>query len=163
VESNVIPRRHALTRSAFSTPIPRRPTTYDPYLPKVVERPQRPLSEHIPKSHEPIVRFQEPEADTMSEDGKSVANSEGSGTTAGGQSRRKRSIRNNTTFHIAHPAPTLTQRQRVLQIRPKLLLQLQKSSTGSKPKPFIDVLPSTVVVPRLFKKFPRMFKGKGEL
>jgi len=99
----------------------------------------------------------------MSEDGKSVANSEGSGTTVGGQSRRRRSIRNNTTFHIAHPAPTLTQKQRLLQIRPKLILQLQKSTTGSKPKPFIDVLPSTVVVPRLFKKFPRMFKGKGEL
>jgi hypothetical protein len=29
--------------------------------------------------------------------------------------------------------------------------------------PAIDVLPSTVVVPRLANKFPRMFRGKGEL
>jgi hypothetical protein len=99
----------------------------------------------------------------MSEDGRSVANSEGSGTTVGGKSRRRRSLRPSTAFHLAHPAPTLTQRQRLLQIRPKLLFQLQKLSADSRPKPAIDVLPSTVVVPRLVKKFPRIFKGKGEL
>lgn len=29
--------------------------------------------------------------------------------------------------------------------------------------PEIDVLPSTVVAPRLAKRFPRMFRGKGAL
>jgi hypothetical protein len=29
--------------------------------------------------------------------------------------------------------------------------------------PAVDVLPSTVVVPRLAKKFPRILRGKGEL
>lgn len=99
----------------------------------------------------------------MSEDAKSMANSEGSITTAGGGRRRRRSTRTSTTFHLAHPAPTLTQKQRLLQIRPKLLLQLQQISTDARPKPALDVLPSTVVVPRLYKKFPRMFRGKGEL
>ncbi len=99
----------------------------------------------------------------MSEDGRSVANSEGSGTTVGGTRRRRRSTRTSTTFCIAHPAPTLTQKQRLVQIRPKLLLQLQRLSPDSRHKPAVDVLPSTVVVPRLQKRFPRMFRGKGEL
>ncbi|KAG0648639.1 hypothetical protein D0Z07_4685 [Hyphodiscus hymeniophilus] len=99
----------------------------------------------------------------MSEDGTSVANSDGSETTAGGSRRRRRSIRTSTAFHLAHPAPTLTQKQRLLQIRPRLLLQLQRLSTESRPKPAIDVLPSTVVVPRLMKRFPRMFRGKSAL
>jgi hypothetical protein len=99
----------------------------------------------------------------MSEDGRSIANSDGSGTTVGGSKRRRRSIRTSSAFHLAHPAPTLTQKQRLLHIRPKLLLQLQHLSADSRPKPAIDVLPSTVVVPRLVKKFPRIFRGKGEL
>jgi hypothetical protein len=99
----------------------------------------------------------------MSEDGRSVANSEGSEATAGGSKRRRQSTRISTAFRLAHPAPTLTQKQRLLQIRPRLLLQLQRLSTGSRPKPAIDVLPSTVVVPRFVKKFPRMFRGKAEL
>lgn len=170
-EPNSIPRRHtrqSLTRSAFSTPIPRRATTYEPYTSKVAQRvlhPQRPVSAYLPRAHEPTVRFHEPESDRMSEDcSRSVANSEGSeATTTGGKSRRRRSLRPSTAFHLAHPAPTLTQKQRLLQIRPRLLFQLQMLSADSRPRPAIDVLPSTVVVPRLVKKFPRMFKGKGQL
>ncbi|TVY92754.1 hypothetical protein LAWI1_G002432 [Lachnellula willkommii] len=170
-EHNSIPRRHtrqSITRSAFSTPIPQRATIYEPHPSKVAQRPphpQRPVSAYIPKAHEPIVRFQEPESDRMSEDcSRSVANSEISETTTtGGKSRRRRSLRPSTAFHLAHPAPTLTQKQRLLLIRPKLLFQLQMLSADSRPRPAIDVLPSTVVVPRLVKKFPRMFKGKRQL
>ncbi|TVY46282.1 hypothetical protein LOCC1_G003811 [Lachnellula occidentalis] len=167
-EHNSIPRHatQSLMRSTFSPPLPRRATTYEPYTPKVAQlpaHPPRPVSAYIPRAHEPVVRFQEPETDRMSEDcSRSVANSEGSETT-GGKSRRRRSLRPSTAFHLAHPAPTLTQKQRLLQIRPKLLFQLQMLSAGSRPRPAIDVLPSTVVVPRLVKKFPRMFKGKGQL
>lgn len=156
---NSLPRRSPLTRSPFSTPLPRRASTYDKPNP-ILQRPAgpaRPVSEYIPRLSEPVVRFQEPEADTMSEDGRSVTTSEGS------QRRRRRSTRTSTAFHLAHPAPTLTQKQRLLQIRPKLLLQLQRLSTESRPKPAVDVLPSTVVVPRFVKKFPRMFRGKAEL
>lgn len=163
--SNSLPRRSPLARSAFSTPIPRRASTYDRPSP-ILHRPTapvRPVSEYIPRDSEPVVRFQEPETDTMSEDGRSVANSEGSEATVGGSRRRRRSTRTSTAFHLAHPAPTLTQKQRLLQIRPRLLLQLQRISTESRPKPAIDVLPSTVVVPRLVKRFPRMFRGKAAL
>ena len=162
---NTLPRRSPLSRSAFSTPLPRRASAYDKPSP-ILHRPAvptRPLSDYIPRTSEPVVRFQEPEGDTMSEDGRSVANSEGSEATTGGGRRRRRSTRTSTAFQLAHPAPTLTQKQRLLQIRPKLLLQLQRLSADSRPKPAIDVLPSTVVVPRLVKKFPRMFRGKAEL
>jgi hypothetical protein len=159
---NSIPRRSPLTRAAFSTPLPRKSTTYEIPRP-ILNRAARPLSDIIPRTSEPVVRFQEPETDTMSEDGRSLANSETSEVTVSGGRRRRRSTRSSTTYSIAHPAPTLTQKQKLLQIRPKLLLQLQKLSADCRPKPALDVLPSTVVVPRLTKKFPRMFKGKAEL
>jgi hypothetical protein len=159
---NSVPRRSPLTRAAFSTPLPRKSTTYENPTP-ITNRPTRPLSDLIQRTSEPVVRFQEPEPDTMSEDGRSVANSEASETTAGGGRRRRRSTRSSTTYSIAHPAPTLSQKQRLLQIRPKLLLQLQRLSADSRPRPALDVLPSTLVVPRLTKKFPRIFKGKAEL
>jgi len=160
--SNSIPRRNPLARSTFSSPVSRIPPTYEKPSP-IIRRPERPLSEHLPRTYDQIVRFREPESDTMSDDGRSVANSDGSGTTVGGGRRRRRSLRTSTSFHLAHPAPTLTQKQRLLHIRPKLLLQLQRLSADSRHKPAIDVLPSTVVVPRLVKRFPRMFRGKGEL
>lgn len=159
---NSIPRRSPLTRAAFSTPLPRKNTTYENPRP-ILNRAARPLSDILPRTSEPVVRFQEPEPDTMSEDGRSVANSEASEVTAGGGRRRRRSARSSTAYSIAHPAPTLTQKQKLLQIRPKLLLQLQRLSADARPRPALDVLPSTVVVPRLVKKFPRMFKGKAEL
>ncbi|KAJ5050538.1 uncharacterized protein L3040_002415 [Drepanopeziza brunnea f. sp. 'multigermtubi'] len=92
----------------------------------------------------------------MSEDGRSEA----SVTTAGGPSRRKRSVRTSTTFQLAHPAPTASQK---LNIRPNLLLQLQQISATARPKPFLDVLPSTTLAPRLRTRFPRMFRSKAEL
>jgi hypothetical protein len=98
----------------------------------------------------------------MNDDGCSCA-SGSSETTTGGTKRRRRTPRSRTSYQIAHPAPTLTRQQKLLHIRPKLLLQLQRLSQDRRPVPSIDVLPSTVVVPRLMKKFPRMFKGKSEL
>ncbi|CAD6503777.1 BgTH12-05522 [Blumeria graminis f. sp. triticale] len=68
-----------------------------------------------------------------------------------------------SVFYLAHPAPTLTQTQKFLQIRPKLLLQLQLLTAQTRPKPSLDVIPSTVLVPRLAKKFPRLFRGRREL
>ncbi|PQE33891.1 hypothetical protein CJF32_00002751 [Rutstroemia sp. NJR-2017a WRK4] len=160
--SEILPKRSPLARSSFSTPGPAIITPYDNPMPPLLNRRSRALSEYIPRTSEHTVRFKEPDTDTMSEDGRSVANSDGSWTTRGGRRRRK-SSRTSTAFHIAHPAPTLTQKQRLLQIRPKLLLQLQLLSPDKRPRPALDVLPSTVVIPRLVKRFPRMFRGKGEL
>ena len=153
-------RRPPLVRSVFSVPPPRL-STYDSTNPAII-RPARRLSADPRKTSE-RVSFSEPEVEIMSDDGFSYA-SEGSEATAGGTKKKKRkSTRSSTSYQLAHPAPTLTRQQRLLHIRPKLLLQLQRFSSDKRPLPCVDVLPSIVVVPRLMKRFPRMFKGKGEL
>ncbi|QSZ34705.1 hypothetical protein DSL72_007560 [Monilinia vaccinii-corymbosi] len=165
--SDFMPRRSPLNRSSFSNPGPEISTTREAPIPTLSTRRSRALSEHLPRKleHQQVhtVRFQEPEADTMSEDARSVANSEGSRTTTGGRRRSRRSSKASTAFRLAHPAPTLTHKQRLLNIRPKVLMQLQLLSFDKRPKPILDAIPSTVVVSRLAKRFPRMFRGKGEL
>ena len=170
-----IPRRSPLTRSAFSAPITKLPTSYEKQ--DTIIQSVRTLSEDIPRSIKniPVVHFEELEStDTMSEGGRSISEASGisavgsAGSNAGGSNacrskQRRRSSRTGSTFRLAQPAPTLSAKQRLLQIRPKLLLQLQQLSENTRPVPAIDVLPSTQVVPRLIKKFPRMFRGKGEL
>ncbi|TGO90460.1 hypothetical protein BPOR_0063g00020 [Botrytis porri] len=164
--SDFMPRRSPLNRSSFSNPGPELSTTNEDSIPALSTRRSRALSEYTPRKseHQQVhtVRFQEPETERMSEDGRSIANSEGSRTTIGGR-RRRRSSKASTAYSLAHPAPTLTHKQRLLDIRPKLLMQLQLLSVDKRPKPTLDVLPSTVVVSRLAKRFPRMFRGKGEL
>ncbi|CZT40826.1 uncharacterized protein RSE6_00486 [Rhynchosporium secalis] len=169
LRSKSAPKRSTLARSAFSAPLLALQTSAnnESHSP-ILRQPLRTLSENITPVRALVVRFQdfdEDEEGTMSEDAKSMVNSEGSITTAGGRRSRKhsRSVRTSTTFCLAHPAPSLAKKQRLLQIRPRLLLQLQQLSTDARPKPYLDVLPSTVVVPRLYKKFPRMFRGKDKL
>ncbi|KAH8599793.1 hypothetical protein B0O99DRAFT_681965 [Bisporella sp. PMI_857] len=158
--------RSPLSRSAFSSPITQIYTPPGKYQEPTLNT-RRSLSEYTSRINEHMVHFEELEPDTMSEGGRSV--SESSGISAIGSAatktirKKRRSSRTRTTFQLAQPAPTLSAKQRLLQIRPKLLLQLQLLSPHSRPMPAIDVLPSTQVVPRLVKKFPRMFRGKGEL
>jgi len=163
-------RRSPLSRSAFSTPITKIPTAYEKQ--NTIIQSIRPLSENIPRIIEniPAVHFEELEdTDTMSDGGRSISEASGisavgsAGSNAGRSRQRRRSSRAGSTFRLAQPAPTLSAKQRLLQIRPKLLLQLQRLPANSRPVPAIDVLPSTQVVPRLIKRFPRMFRGKGEL
>lgn len=96
------------------------------------------------------------------EDGRSIT-SDGSNTTGRASRHKRRSAKPSWTYYFANPAPTKLQQQRILQIRPKLLLQLQHLPPGSRPIPAIDVLPSTVIIPRLVKRFPRIFRGTAEL
>lgn len=70
--------------------------------------------------------------------------------------------RTKTTFQLRYPPPTTKQRQR-LHLRPRLLLQLHRTSQVSRPTPTFDVLPSMVFAPRLARKFPHTFKGKAGL
>ncbi|GFG01334.1 hypothetical protein IFM5058_00402 [Aspergillus udagawae] len=74
---------------------------------------------------------------------------------------RKQSSRPKTIYQLAHPAAHA--RHRRLKLRPKLLLQLQRVSQTARPLPVLDVLPSTVFLPRLARKFPTIFKGKKGL
>lgn len=110
-----------------------------------------------------MVRFQGFESNEMDEeDGRSQI-SDDSNTTGRASRHKKRSAKPSWTYYLANPAPTKLQQQRILQIRPKLLLQLQHLPPGSRPIPAIDVLPSTVIIPRLIKRFPRIFRGSDEL
>ncbi|RKF63687.1 hypothetical protein OnM2_024111 [Erysiphe neolycopersici] len=131
-------------------------------------QPSRPLSERKPRDVETTVHFQEPthdfDSDMTSEGEGSVFISEGvRSQTKKNQRRRKQDPQKSLVFHLAHPAPTLSHTQKLLKIRPKVLLQLQLLSEKTRPKPFIDVLPSSVLIPRLARKFPRLLRGKAEL
>lgn len=121
------------------------------------------------------VRFREPQMDeaqtsVVSEDEASTVGSE-MGDSADGstrRTRRKRAPRKMTKFALAHPAPRLrTKQRRLVQIRPRLLLQLQE--VGDKRAiPAFDVVPSglvagSLIIPRLAKRFPRMFRARPEL
>ena len=79
------------------------------------------------------------------------------------QSMRKSSssLRPKTIYQLAHPAAHSCHRR--LRIRPKLLLQLQRVSQTPRPLPILDVLPSSVFLPRLARKFPTIFRGKNGL
>jgi hypothetical protein len=98
----------------------------------------------------------------MSEDGFSCGASETSETTTGGAQRRQNNARTITSYLLAHPPPS-TRQKKMLHMRPKLLFQLQKTTGEKRPVPVIDAFVSTTIAPRLAKKFPRVFKGKGEL
>lgn len=51
---------------------------------------------------------------------------------------RRRSSQSKTSYHLAHPPPTNVRKRR-LKLRPKVLLQLQQASGGSRPIPVLDV------------------------
>lgn len=76
------------------------------------------------------------------------------------QANRK-AVRTKTSYQLAHPAHHA--RHKRLKLRPKLLLQLQQVSQTPRPLPILDILPSTVYLPRLARKFPAMFRGKNGL
>ncbi|KAF7561575.1 hypothetical protein G7046_g2564 [Stylonectria norvegica] len=159
-----------------------RPLSYHekaPSSPPRATRP-RPTSDYIPK-RELSVRFRDnltdddlppPEA-PPSEDDASVMCSDLSDLSDGSSStkqrvRRKRAPRKSTQFLLAHPAPRLRTKQRkLIQVRPRLMLQLQELS-DKRPIPAFDVLPSSLVagsliIPRLAKRCPRLFRSKPEV
>ncbi|KAK7753144.1 hypothetical protein SLS62_004876 [Diatrype stigma] len=156
----------------------------------------RPVSDYIPRvpagtaaaaapSPEPVVRFKEPEhecfrepatpstpSEAMSEDEDSagdVSDSDATRTVSSASRgpRRRRAPRKSTTFLLAQPAPKLRHKQRLMHIRPKLFLQMQHLSADGRPRPVVDVYPSsafakTIVAP-LLKRFPLISRIKSEL
>lgn len=75
--------------------------------------------------------------------------------------KRKSTSRSKTSYQLAHPPEHA--RHKRLRLRPKLLLQLQQVSQTPRPLPVLDILPSTVYLPRLAQKFPTIFRGKNGL
>ncbi|KAI0595208.1 hypothetical protein F4775DRAFT_385716 [Biscogniauxia sp. FL1348] len=175
---NAAPRRNPLLRSSLTAPINRN-SIHHPETPKhdtptpELKRP-RPVSEYTPRSTETVVRFREPVAakperpTSMSEDeGSIVSDSDASRTSSTVRQRRRRVVRKSTNYVLAQPPPKMRNKQRILHIRPKLLLQLQQVSVGQRPRPAIDVYPSSVLTGSIFtpllKRFPRMALIKREL
>ncbi|KAJ5168350.1 uncharacterized protein N7482_003944 [Penicillium canariense] len=73
----------------------------------------------------------------------------------------KKPSRPKTAYQFAYPATHA--RHKRLRLRPKLLLQVQQVSQTPRPLPIIDVLPSTMYLPRLARKFPTLFRQKNGL
>ncbi|KAK8045617.1 hypothetical protein PG993_005641 [Apiospora rasikravindrae] len=138
------------------------------------------LFRRVSGTPEPTVKFQEPAAEhelrsgsredtMMSGDEGSVYISDSETSHAGSSARRSArrvSSRSSTAYLLAQPAPKLN--QRLLHIRPQLLLQTQQVSANKRPKPTIDVYPSSAIahsalVTPLFKRFPRLARIKREL
>ncbi|OJK04188.1 hypothetical protein ASPACDRAFT_39805 [Aspergillus aculeatus ATCC 16872] len=126
---------------------------------KVTETEKPPLQEHPramsrPPAVDQILLSSDDEHSTV---GPTLASSR----IARSYSTRKQSSRPKTSYQLAHPASHA--RHRRLKLRPKLLLQLQQVSQTPRPLPILDVLPSSVFLPRLARKFPTIFRGKKGL
>lgn len=82
--------------------------------------------------------------------------------------KRRKTGRRSTRYAMAQPAPQLLTKQRTLvQIRPRLLLQLQKLGER-RPTPAFDVVPSSIIagsliIPKLAARLPRLFGKKPHL
>ncbi|ETS74336.1 hypothetical protein PFICI_14202 [Pestalotiopsis fici W106-1] len=185
------PRRNSLLRSSFSTPVNRSPPYVDSSSPSpnfrtttsssLKKTRQRPVSDYSPNAPETVVRFMEPlehvahpptnNPEAMHEDGAStvvsVSDSETSRAASSTRQIRRRSARLHTSYLLAQAPPSLNKKQRLLHIRPKLLLQLQQVPDGQRPRPVIDVYPTsgivnTAIAAHLCKRFPRLSRIKSE-
>ena len=183
-------RKTPLLRSAFAKPLARQsPNSESDSLPR--QRPRRPLSEvyNRPVSEvlpgrflddqgtpSPVVRFKEPETiqspEPMSEDEpSSLYDSDTSQqSTISDRRKKRRAPKESTKYLLAKPAPRPTRRKQLLiqSIRPRILMQLQQLSADRRPRPTIDVYPSSriagpLVATRYVRRFPGVFGIKGEL
>ncbi|CCF38472.1 hypothetical protein CH063_01918 [Colletotrichum higginsianum] len=145
--------------------------------PRPSVRRNRPVSDLLPRK-DLVVRFEEEPTvvvedshglDGVSEDEGSLVSEVSDTSTVIRSKRSRRAARQCTNYLLAYPPPKLrTKQRRFVQIRPRLLLQLQQLSSDKRPMPAIDVLPSsiiagTVILPRLARRFPKMFRVKGQL
>ncbi|KAK3984584.1 hypothetical protein QBC44DRAFT_10896 [Cladorrhinum sp. PSN332] len=174
--------RKPLLRSALIAPQRQRVST-DGSKPAPVLR-QRPASDYIPRrAPSPIVRFREPQdappqtpmepEDPQSDSDLSDAapsNNDGAGTLRSPPRRRRQKVpRKSTTYGLGYPTPSLLDRTKyVRKVLPRLLLQLQKVSEDGRPRPVLEVFPSSriagpVIAPRLAKRFPGIFGVKHQL
>ncbi|KAI9779664.1 MAG: hypothetical protein M1816_003452 [Peltula sp. TS41687] len=165
----------AAHRHEFSTSIPSsspkgtaprtRPSSARLPIPLGLEMRRRPVTEAPGASLFQVSQMQrkslEEECDSLSEsEGSRAFSSDGLATPP--TEAWKPNRRPKTSYHLAHPPPSFINRQRLL-IRPRLLLQLQRTSESARPSPALDVLPSTICPPRLARRFPAFFRGKDRL
>ena len=84
------------------------------------------------------------------------------GSVSSASKPKRHNHRTKTSFQLRYPPPTTKQKQR-LHIRPKILLQLHRTSQDTRPIPTYDILPSAVFASRLARRFPHTFRGKTAL
>lgn len=145
----------------------RRPTSL-PVHARSVSDSIKPRDHSVRFRDEPqVTRFSSP---LHSEDEESIAGSELTvdSDVSSRRRRKQRLPRKSTTFALAHPAPGLrTKQRRLVQFRPKVLLQLQEVGER-RAVPAYDIVPSSqiagsFIIPVLAKRFPRMFRAKPDL
>lgn len=178
--------RQSLTEPShrFSTPlstvppphISDQPTTQSSKRPTSLPAGGRSVSESGKARDHHSVRFREEpivsriSTPIQSEDEESIAGSEltADSDVSSRRRRKQRLPRKSTTFALAHPAPGMrTKQRRLVQFRPKVILQLQE--VGEKRAvPAFDVVPSSqiagsFILPALTKRFPRIFRAKPDL
>ncbi|KAK4232503.1 hypothetical protein QBC38DRAFT_505830 [Podospora fimiseda] len=176
--------RNPLLRSALISPQKQRAIPNGPKPAAPVLR-QRPASDSIPRrAPSPVVRFREPQdttfpqtpmepEDQLSDTDLSEAipsNSDSAGIIRSVSRRRRQKVpRKATIYGLGYPTPSLLDRTKyVRKVLPRLLLQLQKVSEDGRPRPVLEVFPSSriagpVIAPRLAKRFPGIFGVKHHL
>ncbi|KAK5626067.1 hypothetical protein RRF57_001782 [Xylaria bambusicola] len=81
--------------------------------------------------------------ETMSGDEESVvSDTDVSGVSSSLRQKRRSGVQKSTTYVLAHPPPKVRTKQRIIHMRPNLVLQIQQVTPGLRPKPTIDVYPS---------------------
>ncbi|KAG5984833.1 hypothetical protein E4U55_003051 [Claviceps digitariae] len=165
-----------LTSSQLELYSPRRASSGETHRGSSFVLPQRAASNSFGKK-DLVVRFREPDMEhvhspSSSEDEASIAGSDITNETADTSmrrlKRRRRLPRKSTRYAVAQPAPQLRTKQRhLLQIRPRVLLQLQEIG-DRRAIPAFDLVPShlvvgTIILPTLVKRFPRIFHADAQL
>lgn len=122
----------------------------------------------LANSEHPSNDFVASRPEAMSDDGTSVVSDIDSGRASPAVSRKRRSDpQKNTAYVLAHPPPKPRTKQRIIHMRPNLVLQIQEVTPGLRPRPTIDVYPSfagarSIMAP-LLGRDPRIADIKREL
>ncbi|KAI0469113.1 hypothetical protein F4859DRAFT_149424 [Xylaria cf. heliscus] len=124
--------------------------------------PAQTLDNALIDSQEPRGNSVASQLGAMSED-ETSAISDTDGSRVSSLTRGKRQ----TTYVLAHPPPTLRTKQKIIHVRPNLVLQIQQVTPGLRPRPTIDVYPSfagagSIMAP-LLGRVPRIAGIKREL
>ncbi|KAI1419851.1 hypothetical protein F5Y12DRAFT_788730 [Xylaria sp. FL1777] len=107
-------------------------------------------------------------SETMSGDETSViSDTDASAVSSSIRRKRRSGVQRSTTYVLAHPPPKLRTKQRIIHVRPNLVLQIQQVTPGLRPRPTIDVYPSfagarSIMAP-LLKRVPGIAGIKREL
>ncbi|KAI0102232.1 hypothetical protein GGR51DRAFT_574162 [Nemania sp. FL0031] len=174
--------RNPLLRSTFSPPANRastfpsgtslsRDNDASPDLKKSRTYPEpavQVLGNSLMDSTEPKTDSLPSQSAAMSEDETSmISDTDASKVSSPVRQKRRSGPQKGTTYVLAHPPPKLRTKQKIIHVRPNLVLQIQQVAPGFRPRPTIDVYPSfagarSMMAP-LLKRLPLVAGIKREL